>query len=435
MKEVANTKAFELLMDYQSEMIDNSCVLLALSKELDGFIENSPYHPAYNGSIIDLIGGLRETTTSKIIKMIFCYEGEQHDYPLLSHFITTFIGHTIKVRKPIIEAEIGRIDISVRDKSYALIFENKLKNAPFQRNQLARYVRKVEAEGYKDNQIFLIILPCDIEHRPPISARRLPLDCDSTTNSERKCGIDDSHCWCDGDEKLTLKQLNWCKQCDKRILSRIGGELTLHDNFADWLIDASRLLPKQEWPLASSMLQFADYLKGLYSTRFNDKLNMAIKNFLSKKLLTSDSPEENWENISETLDELHQLKESINKLKIPLSIELVKKWENQLKKDFPEIQHDFDNGEYSFGILVQNILIGCWSETTIDGPYWGFKRLSGSKKQQFNMARNILKQAGYDDEGHNRNEESEWMYWDRTLHGELRCRGFYEAARELGYME
>jgi hypothetical protein len=136
--EATNTKAFDLLMDYQSEMIDNSCLLLALSKELCESIESSPYHPAYNGSIIELIGGLSETTTSKIIKMIFCYKGEQQDYPLLNHFITTFIDQPLKVHKPVIDAEIGRIDISVRDKSYALIFENKLKNAPFQRNQLAR---------------------------------------------------------------------------------------------------------------------------------------------------------------------------------------------------------------------------------------------------------------------------------------------------------
>jgi hypothetical protein len=51
------------------------------------------------------------------------------------------------------------------------------------------------------------------------------------------------------------------------------------------------------------------------------------------------------------------------------------------------------------------------------------------------MARNILKQAGYDDECHHHDEESEWIYWDYTLHGELRCRAFFEAARELGYME
>jgi hypothetical protein len=434
MEGTTNTKAIDLLMDYQSEMIDNSSVLLALSKELGEFIENSPYHPAYNGSIIELIGGLSETTTSKIIKMIFCYKGEQQDYPLLNHFITTFIGQPLKVHKPIIDAEIGRIDISVRDQSYALIFENKLKNAPFQRNQLARYVRKIEAEGYKDKQIFLIILPCDIEHRPPISARRLPSDY-YLPNSSRKCSIDECLCWCDGDNKLTPEQKSWCKQCDTKILSSIGGELTLHDDFADWLIQSSRLLPKQEWPLASSMLQFADYLKGLYLTRFNDKLNMAIRKFLSEKLLTSNSTEENWENITETLDELHQLEESINKLKIPLSIELVKKWEKQMKKDFPEIQHDLYNGEYSFYIEVKGIRIGCWSDTTIDGPYWGFWRESASKKQQFNMVRNILKQAGYDDEGHHRDEESEWMYWERTLHGELRCRDFFEAARELGYME
>jgi hypothetical protein len=433
MEGTTNMNAFDLLMAYQSEMIDNSCVLLDLSHELGDFIDNTPFRPAYNGSIIDIIGGLCETDTSKIIQMIFCYKGEQHDYPLLQDFITTFIGQPLKVQKPIIEAEIGRIDVSVRDKSYALIFENKLNNAPFQRNQLARYVRKIKDEGYKDNQIFLIVLPRDTEHRPPTSARRLPSDSHSTTNGERKCGIDVSLCWCDGGEKLTTAQRDWCKQCDTKIVSRIGGEFTLHDNFADWLIEASRLLPKQEWPLASSMLQFAYYLKGLYLTRFNNKLKMAIQKFLSEKLLTSNSPEENLKSLNETLQELQQLEESIKDLQLQLSIEMVKKWEEQLKNDFPDIQHDLNNGEYSFGIFVKNIWIGCWSDTTPDGPYWGFWSEAVPTKRQISMVRKILTHNGYCDV--EVKEQDGFLYWKNTLHGEMRCRGFYEAARELGYME
>ena len=48
---------------------------------------------------------------------------------------------------------------------YAIIFENKVKGAGDQPNQLARYIDKTLKQGFKKDKIFVIYLPHD-EHEP-----------------------------------------------------------------------------------------------------------------------------------------------------------------------------------------------------------------------------------------------------------------------------
>lgn len=427
--------AFSLLFEYQTAMKLNSARLLDLAEDLHRFIDASPHRPPQSASLIDFLGGARECTTSRIIERIFNYKEDGH-FILLESFINTFISDNIKVESPIIDAETARFDISILDRKYALIIENKLKNAPFQRNQLARYVKKLSLH-YKEREIFIIILPQYLNTRIRESAKRLPSDWEKK-NDERKCSIDKFECWCDRNEKLLSdEQREWCSLCDKGIVNRLEDRfIILHDNFAEWLLNEADGLPNQEWPMKAFMMQFADYLKGLYSTRLNEKIQMAIQEFLRSKILNGENAQENWNILNETISELEQLKSSVERLKEDVCNDMVKEWENVLRLEYPNIQNDMNGNVYSFGINVQDIWIGCWSgagEDNENQPYWGFWCAQKPTKKQVKMVKSILDKCGYQHEI-NSEEEEAYLVWDNTFNGVIECRNLYEAAKELGYL-
>lgn len=81
------------------------------------------------------------------------YTDEHKCNVLLESFIQSFINKDIVVEAPMITAEKEHLDIAVRDKHYAIIIENKLKDAVFQRNQLARYIARMKEHNYIENSI------------------------------------------------------------------------------------------------------------------------------------------------------------------------------------------------------------------------------------------------------------------------------------------
>lgn len=429
-------QGLQLLFDYQKEVISNSDNILELAKSLQEFIDNSEYRPAYDGSLLDVIGGVSEPITSQIIANILKYKDEHHRNILLESFIKTFISRDIVVDMPRITAEKEHLDVAVRDKHYAIIIENKLKDAVFQRNQLARYIARMKEHNYSENRIYIVIMPQFHDTRIRLSAGRLPKDW-RENNGSRKCAVKDYECWCDYNQHLEDNKLEWCSLCDKSIFNRLkGNTVTLHDDFAEWLIAESEILPTNQWPLRSCMLQFAYYLKGLYYTRHNSKLNMAITDFLKEKILTKGSTAENWRAINETIKELDQLKGSIENLKGQLAIDCIKEWHKSLSREYPQICcSDFKKGVLSFGLEVNGVWIGCWSGTNGDNgdePYWGFYCHQTPDIEQVNMVRSIL--ANCDIEYDDSQTQGGFIQWNNTLHGDERCRSFYRAAKDLGYL-
>ena len=138
--------------------------------------------------------------TSKILERILSYNNSD-GYVVLHSFCHQFLEVSgfdcNNISEPEIIAERnGHIDIRITEEGkYAIIIENKLKGADFQRNQLARYIKTIKEEGFKNEQIYIVILPQykDIRIRP--SVWRLPPDYKTVTNANRKCGIyDDKLC-------------------------------------------------------------------------------------------------------------------------------------------------------------------------------------------------------------------------------------------------
>ena len=65
----------------------------------------------------------------------------------------------IKIKNPEITQEKERIDLWVKDKDYAIIFENKVYDANDQEAQIARYIVKTRAYRFSDDKIYVIYMP------------------------------------------------------------------------------------------------------------------------------------------------------------------------------------------------------------------------------------------------------------------------------------
>ena len=76
----------------------------------------------------------------------------------------------------------------MKEQSYAVIIENKIHDAVFQRNQLARYINVTKSLTNEDN-VFIVLLPKESYNGYingiPDSVWRLPCDWD-VSNNERK---------------------------------------------------------------------------------------------------------------------------------------------------------------------------------------------------------------------------------------------------------
>lgn len=128
--------------------------LLTFSREFSKkYDEVTPFHHF----LIDLIlAGRREIDHSRFLHKLLSYK-KNGEYPILKSFCNTCLkDFELKIISPTIEREKRNIDISIRDKDYFLIIENKVNDAPDQPNQLARcqYGQR-KNDGYKENLYLL----------------------------------------------------------------------------------------------------------------------------------------------------------------------------------------------------------------------------------------------------------------------------------------
>ena len=424
-------EVLSLINRYENFNQQNQHTLLSIANKLKDFIDRSPNKPIYLLNLLDMLYA-SETATSKIITSILNYQ-VNHEFVLCRMFINYFLvpkGFNMQwFSSPCITAETDRIDICIQEKGkYAIIIENKLKGAVFQRNQIARYIGKMRREGFKDEQIFVIILPRSIDSKLfdhiNQSVWRLPSDWDSP-NQERDCRwkSDAVSCQCDGDKDRT------CEGCEIDLRRKFAPRTLILDNpFPDWLEDCCLpILEKREQVLASAIIQFADYVRGIYKNRINNKLDMGIVDFLRKELLKDESLSlaEQVERIEAKQEELEKLKEELEKLRKSV---LIEQWYENLKRTpwGEKLIYDTD----SFYIKFNNIQCGCWIGNR---PYWGFKSDTPNDDKLKEMVKTIMERCGIIEGQYC--VENEWLAWNYTDKGDEQCAQFYHAAKELGYLE
>ena len=238
----------------------------------------------------------KETANSRILCAMLRYQ-HNGDYKILKSFarkfITEFNSKLDIGTNPIIEAEQYRLDLSVREPGkYALIFENKIHDAVLQKNQLARYIRKLQAEeGFRLDQIYIVFLPSSKDYEP------------------NDCSWHDWEECCDkcNQQECSLK---YKKPTLREDFKNRYHTVTFRENVLNWLKEDVLLSVKEnEVLLRSSVILYIDYLEGLFELRTNEKeMYMEIKDFIVERLNLND------EDLEGKIDVLQKKKENIEKL-------------------------------------------------------------------------------------------------------------------------
>lgn len=355
------------------------------------------------------------------------------------------------INKPIFSSEENRIDILVKEQSYAVIVENKIHDAIFQRNQLARYIN-VAKSLTNENNVFIVLLPYKssdgyIEDIPD-SVWRLPCDW-KVSNKERKCALrgDSTLCACDIEKLSENKQKEFkCKDCINYKEQYINQTKVLDNSFLDWLDqEIEKKVSADDAIMQSAMLLFSDYFKGIRHLRNKDMFIMTITNCLRNKLISKDdSDADNFKNISEMIESVTDLKIGLERLAVTYSEELIDKWyksfnewyNQQSVKDTYLLKY---NNKTCFYIEIKGIQIGCWSGED-NGytkysryPYWGFKKVKDDKSRDSDMIDKIKTKANVvilHDESNDC-----FLSWGSTTNGFEDLKNYVQAAIDLGYMD
>ena len=431
-------------------MTDTFNLLLKLNTEIDCILEicegihktkcNSTNHSPYSINLFEKYQAIETDTSWSLCEIMkFKLQGENIIFREFAKKYLVPLGFNLNnIIRPIFENERWNIDISVTDKNYAIIFENKIKNAIYQRNQIGKYIARLKSFGYKDEQIFIVILP--LYYNPSYiegmrkSVWRRPSDWE-LPNQRRKCAHNDPYCcWCDDNTYiLSEEEKKYCKeQCIdfKHIYN--PRTVVLHNSFADWLLNITvDIIPSDEYILKSAVIQLGDYFKGLFQTRLNENLVMEMQEYIRKNLLNDDSTNlDNWKVINEKLSQLDELKRNMERLRNSLSQNLIEEWKANLLPNWPNLKCELNK---SFGLLINGVWCGCWSGDDNNGKtYWGFWCEERPSDQQIEMVKDILEMVGVD--SHYLNHEKGFIKWQNTLKGDIRCAEFYKAAKSLSYI-
>lgn len=429
--------------------MDNYNGLLSLSDEVQSLICSSPNKPIAEMNIIELFDP-NEPQTSCLLEMLFSYKDSNGDLPLFRSFAHKFlepIGFDLNhIKYPEIHREEKHIDLwIVESGKYAIIFENKLKGADFQRNQLARYIQTIRNLGYSDKQIYIVLLPKDTRFELDWirdSVWKCPSDALSTTNGNRRCGWKDSvSCWCDYKEMIILNKndLRYCEKCEQSLKQDFSlRTIILKSDFSAWMIGMEREINSRERNVRSAILQFADYLDSLYNNRLNIMMKNEIDEFIIEKLNPS-KDENGWIGLGDKLRELAELQQSIERVKYKISTCLIDKWYANLKDKWPGMIYE---PHKSFGYVIDNkIWVGCKfyyeDENNLDmgsegQPFWGFIRTDDkiASQAQIKLIRRILAQSDGAFDNGNWND-SNYIVWGDTLAGDICCDILFTAIKDL----
>ena len=288
--------------------------LLQLSNEFAQEKEKLPPCPLYYINLFDKYHAV-ENDTSWALCEIFNYT-EDGAYILFKLFAAKYLKplgfDTDNIGQPFIKNEEYNIDLFISEQNYAIIFENKIKDAVFQRNQLGKYIARLIDSGYREEQIYLVVLPRHytpsyIEEMRP-SVWKSPKDW-KTPNQCRACRHKDLYqCWCDdSSHALTPQEVaEHCQKCKDHKQAFYSRTVILDHTFADWLQDVLlAAVPADQYLVKSVIVQMADYLKGLFQTRLKDQPLMEMQEFLQKELLPSETNNlENWALLDKKLRQL-----------------------------------------------------------------------------------------------------------------------------------
>lgn len=408
--------------------------------------EKEEYKPLYDANFLELSKPY-EPQTSKMIAKILQYK-QNGDYILLKSFIRRFlcpIGFKEEwISNPIIESEKDHMDIRIldKDKKYAILVENKLKGAAFQRNQLGRYIAELEKFCKKGN-IYIIIIPGHISgnfiSNIPKSVWKFP------QKKYIKCEIGSPPlCSCDKDTTIECNKETHCKKCKDFSSPYNTNTIDISRNLPKWLSSATGLVEKKQSILISSMTLLANYIRILYKTNFSNNLIMDITNHLSKILFKNGLTTEDKLSItSQRLLDTYVINEAL----ATMIKNLIDEWYYELKKIWNKIGPTTNDTGYCIIIKKdekdKGLEIGFWNgeDNKDEGykPYWGVHCIKGNEplEEQKTMVDNILTKYNIDSIATKKDINNGWIAWNNWDGNKQKineiCSVFYEEAKKLNY--
>lgn len=301
-----NNQLIDLLKDHSQEL------LLFLNDFTDIYKkeeEKLPYH-------INFIDELHanENAHSRIFgKLLQQKEPTNNRHEILELFINYIIENNskledfskIKISKPKITQEEKRIDVWIRDKDYAIIFENKIGWADDQSLQLERYIDITKEKKFREDQIYVLYLPPTHEKKPNLQT--------------------------------------WGKYYEQEIYNRRYLNLSYKDDILPWLKkDVLPTIRENERFLSSSIEQYIDHLEGKFNLRTtNNNMNMELQKFITEKLGINDlAPEIALKVVSEKKLEIENLLTQFVSIQDKLQAELDEKYFSECYKELKELNLD-----------------------------------------------------------------------------------------------
>ena len=308
--------SIESAIDFSNEIVEERLNnVIALYDFFDGFGEiyrREKKRLAYHINIIDELRA-NENAHSRILGMFLQHNDQKGlGYEILRSFINYIIEkynekkgfQKIDIRNPQITVEKRRIDLWIRERGkYAVIIENKVRDADDKIKQIERYIDMTIEEGYNEENIYVLYLPPTYEKKP--------------------------------------EQQSWGKYYNTDIYNDRYLDLSFRDDILPWLKNA--VLPNvriKERLLISSLEQYIDHLKGVFSLRtINNKMNMKLQEFIKDRLnITNAEPENALLEVLEKEQEIKRSLNQLNQLKSSTIIDCFKKWEMKLKTDYPNLK-------------------------------------------------------------------------------------------------
>ena len=255
---------------------------------------------------------INENGHSRILLKLLQFTNGESKYEILESFIGYIKNkkqsdsfNKIRLAKPHLTQEECRIDLWVRDETYALIIENKIYNAADQDNQLARYI-DITKSNYKEDDIFIIYL--------------------SQSGQEPA-------------------EQSWGEYKD--VFADRYVSLSFRDDILPWLKDdIYPNIRQKDIFLQSTVYQYIDYLDGFFYLRESLKqLNMNLSNFIKdyfNEELANKNEEHCYDFLQEKINENNELLKNLQNIQNEYRDAIIQQWKEITQQKYP----DFHPNEY-----------------------------------------------------------------------------------------
>lgn len=259
---------------------------------------------------------LRETDHSKILATLLNIK--RGKFYILESFLR-FIGKSqesfsnLTTVSPKVLTEFWYVDVSILDRDYCLLIENKVKNANDQESQLARYIEgKLNSSDYKEEQIYIIYLSAD--------------------NSK-----------CPSNQAWERNGKNYQQSFANRYI-----HLTIKDHICLWLKELLNEIPTEEYQLRNFISQYESFWEKQFSqSKYELEMNTELKSLLTQSLgLNNTNKEEALEIVKRTRTDLEQMKTSLIELHSDIYSDSL---DNEFKKIAKTLQNKYHTSYLNIG--------------------------------------------------------------------------------------